>query len=131
MFTVLFTSIGCRVELVQAFRRLSETHGIKTRILGTDANPSLAPASYFMDQCFKVPKVDAGDYVDFLLAVCKTEKVDLLIPLFEPEFSVLEVKRFEFEKLGVLLLLSEGKVLEICQDKWQAYQFFTTHKICQ
>jgi carbamoyl-phosphate synthase large subunit len=129
MFTVLFTSIGRRVELMQAFRRLSETHGIKARILGTDANPSLAPASYFMDQCFKVPKVDAGGYVDSLLAVCKTEKVDLLIPLFEPEFFLLEVKRFEFEKLGVLLLISERKVLEICQDKWQAYQFFTTHKI--
>ena len=129
MFTVLFTSIGRRVELVQAFRRLSETHGIKVRILGVDANPALAPASYFVDQCFKVPPVEDKSYVDSLLTVSKAEKVDLLIPLFEPEFFLLEDNRFEFEKNGVLLLLSNRQVLAICQDKWQTSQFFTTHGI--
>ena len=129
MFTVLFTAVGRRVELVQAFKRLSERHGIKARILGTDVNPSLAPASYFVDRCFKIPKVDDQGYVDSLLAVCAAEKVELLVPLYELEFSLLDTKRYDFEKIGTLLLLSKREVLEVCQDKWQTYRFLTTHKI--
>lgn len=127
MFTVLFTAIGRRVELVQAFTSSYAALGLEARILATEAEPSLAPASHFVDQCFKVPKIDEESYVESLLAVCKAEKVDLLIPLFEPEFSLLEAKRYQFEQLGVLLLLSERQVLEICRDKWQTYHFFTSH----
>ncbi|NLW56748.1 MAG: ATP-grasp domain-containing protein [Firmicutes bacterium] len=129
MFTVLFTSIGRRVELVRAFKKSYETMALKAQILGVDAEPSFAPASYFVDRCFKVPKVDDESYVDTLLGICRAEKVDLLIPLFEPEFSLLEAKRYEFERLGILLLLSKRQVLEICQDKLQTYCFFTSHKI--
>jgi len=126
MFTVLFTSIGRRVELMQAFRKSYEALSLKARILGTDAEPSLAPASYFVDQCFTVPRVDDAGYFDSLLNICKEEKVDLIIPLFEPEFFLLDVRRYEFEKNGVLLLLSERRVLESCQDKWQTYNFFAS-----
>ncbi len=129
MFTVLFTAIGRRVELVQAFTNSFAASEIKARILATDSNPALAPAAYFADQCFSVPKVDDESYIDSLLAVCRAEKVDLLIPLFEPEFTLLERNQHEFEKSGVLLLLSNREVLEISQDKWHTYQFFINHGI--
>ena len=129
MFTILFTAIGRRVELVQAFKSSYAALELETSILATDAEPALAPASYFVDQCFKVPKTDDEGYVDYLLAICKAKEVDLLIPLFEPEFPLLAARRCEFEKLGILLLLSERKVLDICQDKWLTYNFFTTHGI--
>ena len=129
MFTVLFTSIGRRVELVQAFKKSYETIGLKARILGTDAEPSLAPASCFVDQSFTVPKINDKSYIDSLLAICSKEKVDLLIPLFEPEFLLLDAKRCEFDPLGTLLLLSKRQVLETCQDKWQTFQLFTCYGI--
>lgn len=126
MFTLLFTAIGRRVELVQAFRRSFETHNIKGRILGIDVNPSFAPASYFVERCFEAPRVNDVGYINYLLNICQSENVDLIVPLFEPEFSLLDAKRYEFEKIGVLVLLSKRQVLEICQDKWQTYHFFTT-----
>lgn len=129
MFTVLFTSIGRRVELVQAFKRSYAAIRLEARVLATDAQPCHAPASYFVDQCFKVPKVNDESYVDSLLAICKAEKVDLLIPLFEPEFFLLNAKCSDLEKLGVKLLLSKRQVLESCQDKWQTYHFFISHGI--
>jgi len=129
MFTVLFTSIGRRVELVQALKRSYAAISLEARVLATDAQPSLAPASYFVDQCFKVPKVDHESYIDTLLAICEGEKVDLLIPLFEPEFFLLDARRSDLEKIGVLLLLSKREVLENCQDKWKTYNFFTSHGI--
>lgn len=126
MFTVLFTSVGRRVELVQGFKRLFQMHEIKGRVLGVDAKPSLAPASYFLDRCFQVPRVDEAGYLNSLLDICRTEKVDLLIPLFEPEFFLLDAGRPAFAESGVCLLLSKREVLEICQDKWKTYHFFTS-----
>ena len=129
MFTVLFTSIGRRVELVQAFKKSFETLGTEARVLGVDAEPLLAPASYFVDQYFKVPKVDEQSYADTLLGICQREKVNLLIPLFEPEFFLLDEKHAEFDKTGTFLLLSKRQVLKTCQDKWQTDQFFNCHGI--
>lgn len=129
MFTVLFTAIGRRVELMKAFKTSYKTQALTSRILGTDAEPSFAPASYFVDKCFKVPKVDDKSYVDSLLAICRAEKVDLLVPLFEPEFSLLDTKRHEFNKLNTLLLLSSSQVLETCREKLQTYGFFSSHGI--
>ena len=129
MFTVLFTSIGRRVELVKAFKESYERHGIQSRVLGVDTEPSLAPASYFVGRCFKVPKAKDEGYVDSLLAICEAEKVDLLIPLFEPEFLLLDARRFEFARINTCLLLSEYRVIETCSDKFKTYQFFIDHGI--
>lgn len=129
MFTVLFTSIGRRVELIKAFKESYETHGVKSKVFGVDTAPSLAPASYFVDRCFKVPKAKEEGYVDSLLAICEAEKVDLLIPLFEPEFLLLDARRFEFARINTCLLLSERRVIETCSDKFKTYQFFINNGI--
>lgn len=126
MFTVLFTSIGRRVELVKAFKKSYETLAIEARILGADTEPSFAPASYFVDQCFKVPKVEDESYVHSLLRICRVEKVDLLVPLYEPEFLLLDAKRHEFNKLNTVLLLSKSQTLETCRDKLQTYHLFSS-----
>lgn len=129
MFTVLFTTVGRRVELVRAFKKSYEKHGVKSQVLGVDTMPSLAPTSFFIDQCFKVPGVKDEGYVDSLLEICNGNKVDLLIPLFEPEFLLLDARRFEFSRINTLLLLSERKVIETCGDKFETYHFFIDNDI--
>ncbi len=129
MFTVLFTTVGRRAELVKAFKESYEWHGVKSRVFGVDIAPSLAPASYFVDRCFKVPKAKDEGYVDSLLAICEAEKVDLLIPLFEPEFLLLDERHPEFARINTFLLLSECRVIETCSDKFKTYQFFINNGI--
>lgn len=129
MFTVLFTSIGRRVELVQAFKNLYLQHNIPARILGVDANPELAPAGYYTDAVFRVPRVNETEYLDALLEICRLEKVDLLIPLYEPEFLLLYQHRNALSQLGSYLLLSRKETLEVCANKFKMYSFFMEHSI--
>ncbi len=129
MFTVLFTSIGRRVELVQAFKYSYSNHNITARIIGVDANPKLAPARHFVDSIFQIPRVDDTRYLNALLQICRKEKVNLLIPLYEPEFWILDRHRSQFTKLGVLLLLSQSDTLKICADKLETHRFFSEHEI--
>lgn len=124
MFTILFTAIGRRVELVQAFQTSLRSQGVPVRVIGTDCQPELAAAAYFADSHYRVPRVTGADYPQMLLEICRRERVDLLIPLYELEFLILDAWREQFQQSGVLVLLSSRPVLETCGDKYQTYQFF-------
>ena len=59
----LMLSVGRRGELMKDFR-LSMEEG--SRIIATDNSP-YAPALYFADQTYLVPKIDDPGYIDLLL----------------------------------------------------------------
>ena len=124
MFTILFTSIGRRVELVQAFKNSYLQNKIFARILGVDSSPALAPAGHFVDAVFKIPRFNETGYLNSLLQICRQEKVNLIIPLYEPEFLILDQNRGQFTKVGTVLLLSARETIRICADKLGTYQFF-------
>lgn len=46
-----------------------------------------------------------------------------MIPLYEAEFQVLNAARGQFEELGVHLILSDSRVIEICNDKYETAAF--------
>lgn len=129
MFTVLFTSAGRRVELIQAFRQSLQNQSVNTRIIATDLNPGLASACHFADAAYPLPKCNEDNYLKILIDICIHEQVDLLIPLYEPEFAFLNQSRHEFEIRKTNLLLSNRHTLETCRDKWLTHQFFLNNGI--
>ncbi|HYH04330.1 MAG TPA: ATP-grasp domain-containing protein [Bacillota bacterium] len=129
MFTVLFTAAGRRVELIQAFRQSYQSHNITARVISADLNPRFAPACHFADATFQVPRYDNVNYLKILFDICLKEQVNLLIPLFEPEFIILDQHREEFQQIGTLVMLSDKTVIETCKDKYLTYEFFKQHEI--
>ena len=118
---LLLTSIGKRIELI---RHLKSSF----RVIGVDASAE-NPAKSFVDAFYRVPRCREEGYVRELLAVCGKEKVSLLVPLYEPEFEILNAVRDKFEKIGVKLVLSEESVTEICNDKRKTAAFFKKYDI--
>lgn len=118
---ILLTAIGKRVQLIE---RLKESG----RVIGTDAG-EIAPGMHFVDKFYKVKKYNEEGYIAQILEICEKEKVDFLIPLYEKEFSLLCSYRKDFQKLGVTLLLSSSKIIEICNNKCNTYEFFKRNKI--
>ena len=118
---VLFTAIGRRVELIEHFKKHYKVVGVDTR--------ELASAKYFVDTFYKVPKWNDKEYIDTLLNICKKENIDILIPLYEKEFILLCENRERFNKTGTTLILSDKKIIEICNDKWESHRFFVDNDI--
>lgn len=129
MFTILFTAIGRRVELVKAFQDSFKQKNIEARVLGVDTNPQLASAGYFVNEVFSVPRVSEAGYVEALLEICKIKKVDVLVPLFEPEFIFLDEQRQAFLEIGTFILLSNKEALKICSNKFNTYKFFLANGV--
>ncbi|AIY79498.1 ATP-grasp domain-containing protein [Clostridium botulinum] len=118
---VLLTAIGKRVQLINHLKK-------NNYVIGVDCG-DLAPAIQFVDKFYKIHKYNEKEYIDDLIKICKKEKVDLLIPLYEKEFLILCENRGKFKDVATILLLSNKDIIEICNDKWKTYKFFLDNNI--
>ena len=88
---ILFTSVGRRVELMQAFCNAASKKNIQLEIFGTDIS-NTAPALQFCDKAVIVPKITNEEYIPTLLRVCREESIDALIPTIDTDLLLLCTK---------------------------------------
>jgi carbamoyl-phosphate synthase large subunit len=119
----LFTSVGCRVELLRAFRCAYESLGWQSRIVAVDIDP-LAPALQCADRPYLVPRLSSDAYVPRIVEICRTERVSLIFPLIDPDIPVLAANRSLIEATGARIAMVSTEAAEITVDKWQTTRFF-------
>jgi len=120
---ILFTSVGRRVELMQAFRHAAETLGVNLTIIGVDISQS-APALQFCDITEIVCRISDKNYIPSLLAICEREKVDCLIPTIDTDLLLLSEHKHSFEQIGTKVLISRTEKIKICRDKNYTADYF-------
>lgn len=121
---VLFTCIGRRVELVQAFRDAGRRLGQKVVIYGTDIS-WLAPAMHVVDHPVQVPPIKSPHYIPFLLQLVKKDRIDLVVPTIDSDLFKLSAARKKFEKARSQILVSPPETIEACQDKIKTFKVLT------
>ncbi len=120
---ILFTSVGRRVELMQAFHDAAERIGVDLTIIGTDITGS-APALQFCDKTEIVCRISDKDYIPRLISICEREKVDCLIPTIDTDLLLLSENKSKFEQLGTKVLVSAPEKVKICRDKNYTADYF-------
>ncbi|WP_161626668.1 ATP-grasp domain-containing protein [Desulfatiglans anilini] len=121
--TVLFTSVGRRVELLRAFRQAYKTLGFKSRIVAVDID-SLAPALKEADISYIIPRLSAPDFLATLLDICRRDRVRLILPLIDPDIPVLATHQQTIEATGARVAVVSKKASKIADDKWLTTNFF-------
>ena len=116
---ILFTCAGRRNYLLQYFK---ETLGDRGTLVAADMDIT-APALAVADKARVVPEVYADNYVESLLAICRSEQIMALISLNDLELPILASARKDFEEIGVKLIISKEEVVDICFDKYRTVQF--------
>jgi len=122
MINVLFTSVGRRVELLEAFRRAYEHLHLDGRIIAIDVDP-LAPALQRADRQYIVPPLHSPAYIRQLAEICRREQVNLVFPLIDPDIPVLAEHRAILESGGARLAVVPSAAVDIAADKWQTARF--------
>lgn len=115
----LMCSVGRRGELMKDFRASMEAG---SRIIATDNSP-YAPALYFADKTYIVPRIDAPEYIDTILEICRKENIDAVTTFIDPEIMVLAENREKFEAFGVEVLAPYVETARLCFDKYQMFKF--------
>ena len=121
--TILFTSIGRRVELVQEFRLAADSLHVELFIHGADLT-NTAPALAFCNCIHLVPKIRDEGYIPALLEICEKEHIDLLIPTIDTDLLILSETKRQFESVGTRVLISDSDKIQLCRDKNLTSTFF-------
>lgn len=116
---LLFTCAGRRTYLLKYFKEnLSE----EDKVVAADMQLS-APALQVADVRLQVPAVYDVHYVEILQNICREQKIDALISLNDLELPILAGNKEKFEALGVTVIVSDPKVIDICFDKYKTAQW--------
>lgn len=120
---ILFTGVGRRIELIQAFRNAALVLNKELKIFGADMTGT-APALAYCDYSRSVVSMKNVGYINNLLEICSNDKIDLLIPTIDTDLLVLSENKEKFENIGTHVMISDPDKIQICRDKNNTSQFF-------
>jgi carbamoyl-phosphate synthase large subunit len=118
----MLTCVGRRVALLESFRRAMADLGLKGRLYGAD-HSAMAAGFHVADEGFLVPSVRGADYVGALVDLCRRHEVGMVVPLIDWELPVLAGEQKAFAEAGARLVISSQRVVDICRDKRQTFEF--------
>ncbi len=125
MINILLTSVGRRGHLVE---NLIKTLGDKGSVYVTDCSNN-APALYCGGKPIIVPRIDAPNYIDKLIEICKDNKIKVILTFIDPEIKLLAENRQRFTDEGVLPLIPSEETALLCFDKYKMFQFLKKNGI--
>ena len=120
---ILFTGVGRRIELLQAFRNAALVLNKELKIYGADM-AGTAPALAYCDFTRRVVAMKDPGYIQNLLDICVTDHINLLIPTIDTDLLVLAKNKGKFEAIGTRVMISAPDKIRICRDKNNTSQFF-------
>ncbi|WP_179334799.1 ATP-grasp domain-containing protein [Winogradskyella costae] len=126
---ILITSAGRRVSLIRSFQKELKKINKNGKVFATDAEPILSAACQIADGFFKVPRLDALDYISVLMRFCKTHEISLIIPTIDTELLELAKNKAKFKQEGIEVVISSVNFVSKCRDKRVIHQFFQSHNV--
>ena len=91
-------------------------------IVATDMQLS-APALTAADIKVQVPAVYDPSYIDLTLDICKKYNIKALLCLNDLELPILAENKAKFEAIGVTVIVSDPKVIDVAFDKYKTAQW--------
>lgn len=113
---ILLTSAGRRSYLVKYFK---DSFKDKGKIFASNSEYTIALQE--ADGYFISPLIYDESYVDKIIEFCKENNIKAIISVFDIDLYVLSKNKNYIESHGIKLLLSDDKVVGICNDKWESY----------
>jgi carbamoyl-phosphate synthase large subunit len=118
MTSILVTGVGGGVGQ-SVIKALQETNYI---VVGVDSD-ELAAGLHAVSQAYKGHPALDPRYVDRLLEICARENCRMIIPGLDIELPVLAANRSRFEAANIIPVVSDAKVVDICDDKLKTQEF--------
>jgi carbamoyl-phosphate synthase large subunit len=126
---ILISSVGRRVSLVRIFKDELLKVYPKGKVFAVDMQPELSSACQVADGSFKVPHVSDPTYFDTLLAICRSNKITLIIPTIDTELALLAKNEKLFLNYGIIPVVSTIGFIDKCRDKRKIHSFLEAHNI--
>jgi carbamoyl-phosphate synthase large subunit len=115
--TILLSSAGRRVALVECFREAAVALGIRLRVLAADIVPELSAACAVADCALRVPHCTEPGFVGAVMEIVRDEGVQLIVPTIDTELAVYAAARAQLREAGAWVSVSAPELVAIARDK--------------
>ncbi len=116
---ILLTSVGRRDYLINYFKSITE---YDCYIIASNSIENTS-GMWIADDSYLSPPITSDEYIPYVLDLCKSEHIDLLISLFDLDNFCLAKYKEEFLRIGVLPVISDPSIVGICLDKIKTNYF--------
>lgn len=123
---ILLTSVGRRTYMVDYFKSALKGIG-KVYASNSVMTYSMEKA----DGWFVSPMIYDESYIDGLINFCHTNNISAIISLFDIDLPILAKHHTLFNEKGIRLIVSSERVTQICNDKWETFQFLKKMSLLQ
>lgn len=118
MDNILFCSVGRRARLLMDFKESMNGCG---KLVAADLSP-VAPALFFADETYLVPRITEEHYFDKILEICEKSQVKAITTLIDPEIELLANHREDLLEKGILPLCPAAWTAHLCFDKYEMFK---------
>jgi carbamoyl-phosphate synthase large subunit len=101
-------------------RCLTKEDAIKLTIADADDQ---AVGKYIAPSFCKIPNAGDDHFTDFIFSICKSENINIILPLVTKELFPLSQNKHRFEEAGIRILVSSSEAIQIANDKGACYAF--------
>lgn len=116
---ILLTSVGRRAYMVKYFKEAIGGDG-EVHVCNSDDK---TVAFHYADKAVVSPLIYDDNYIPFLLNYCEKNRISILISLFDIDLLVLAQNKDKFSEIGTKVIVSDERVIQVCNDKWKTYLF--------
>lgn len=113
---ILFTCVGRRVALLEAFRRAMDELGVTGKIVAADINTG-SSAFQKADVGEIVPTVGRLEYIQKIVEIVKKHEIGLLVPLTDLDLRSLARQREKLAAVGCTVMVGSEQSVSLCRDK--------------
>lgn len=117
MKTILVSSAGRRVGLINCWRRAAAEAGIDLTVIAGDVEPEMSAACQLADRSYAVPRCTKPEFIDAMIDICRENAVDLIVPTIDTELEILSGNISRFEAIGTRVHVSDPGTIAIVRDK--------------
>jgi len=115
---ILLTSVGRRGYLVEYFKEVFAGE----RLIYT-ANSEMTYTMNQSDGYLLTPLIYEEGYVESIINFCQLNNISVVLSLFDIDLFVLAKNEQQFKANGIELILAPESSIELCNDKWQTFEF--------
>jgi len=120
--TVLFSSAGRRVALMECFRDAAAAMGVGLRVVAVDVRPELSAACAVADRALPVSRCADPGFVAEIADIVRAERVRLIVPTIDTELAVYAAARVQLRETGAWVSISAPEVVAMARDKLATWE---------
>ena len=92
----------------------------KIKVFSADAD-KLSPGLYLSNKGYVVPKFNDPNFYASIEEIIQRENIDVIFPALDTILLDFSVRKKNFEKLGVKVVISDPETIKTTRDKWRTY----------